>query len=69
MEKKKSLNNILSSILCCIVLTCYHLTLKVFTKKEWIYVCVLVAQLVKNPPAMLETPVGFLDWRDPLGKG
>ena len=28
-----------------------------------------VAQLVKNPPAMQETPVQFLDWEDPLEKG
>ena len=29
----------------------------------------LVAQLVKNPPAMQETPVGFLGWEDPLQNG
>ena len=29
----------------------------------------LVAQLVKNPPAMQETPVPFLGWEDPLEKG
>ena len=29
----------------------------------------LVAQLVKNPPAMQETPAGFLGWEDPLEKG
>ena len=28
----------------------------------------LVAQLVKNPPAMQETPVQFLGWEDPLEK-
>ena len=28
----------------------------------------LVAQLVKNPPAMQETPVRFLGWHDPLEK-
>ena len=28
----------------------------------------LVAQLVKNPPAMKETPVGFLGQEDPLEK-
>ena len=27
------------------------------------------AQLVKNPPAMHETPVQFLCWEDPLEKG
>ena len=29
----------------------------------------LVAQLVKNPPAMQETPVGFLGQENPLEKG
>ena len=29
----------------------------------------LVAQLVKNPPAMQETPVWSLGWDDPLEKG
>ena len=29
----------------------------------------LVAQLVKNPPAIQETPVRFLDREDPLEKG
>ena len=28
----------------------------------------LVARLVKNPPAMQETPVRFLGWEDPLEK-
>ena len=28
----------------------------------------LVAQLVKNPPAVQETPVQFLGWEDPLEK-
>ena len=29
----------------------------------------LVAQLVKNLPAMQETPVRLLGWEDPLEKG
>ena len=29
----------------------------------------LIAQLVKNPPAMQETLVRFLDWKDPLEEG
>ena len=29
----------------------------------------LVAQLVKNSPAMQETPVQLLGWEDPLEKG
>ena len=28
-----------------------------------------IAQLVKNPPAMQETPVRFLGWEGPLEKG
>jgi len=28
-----------------------------------------VTQLVKNPPAMQETPLGFPIWEDPLEKG
>ena len=28
-----------------------------------------IAQLVKNPPAMQETPVQSLGWEDPLEKG
>ena len=28
-----------------------------------------MAQLVKNPPTMQETPVQFLGWEDPLEKG
>ena len=29
----------------------------------------LIAQLVKNPPAMQETLVRFLGWKDPLEMG
>jgi len=29
----------------------------------------LMAQLVKNLPAMQETPIQFLGWEDPLEKG
>ena len=29
----------------------------------------LVAQLVKNLPAMQENPIRFLGWEDPLEKG
>ena len=34
--------------------------------QEW--ACSLIAQLVKNLPAMQETPVQFLGWEDPLEK-
>ena len=30
---------------------------------------ILVAQLVKNPPAIQETLIRFLGWEDPLEKG
>ena len=29
----------------------------------------LVAQTVKNPPAMWETPIQFLGWENPMEKG
>ena len=29
----------------------------------------LIAQLVKNLPAMQDTPILFLGWEDPLEKG
>ena len=37
-----------------------------FTSPFW---ASLIAQLVKNPPAMQETPVRFLGQEDPLEKG
>ena len=39
------------------------------TDYAWGRGCSLVAQLVKNPPAMLETRVRFLGQEDPTGKG
>ena len=35
----------------------------------WTDLASLIAQLVKNLPAMQETPVQFLGWEDPLEKG
>ena len=35
----------------------------------WYSQASLVAQLVKNPPAMQETQARSLDWEDPLEKG
>ena len=52
----------------------YSLVLIIFLK-VCIYRCTylkrasLIAQLVKNPPAMQETPVRFLGQEDPLEKG
>ena len=45
-----------------------------FTKLLWNEVWIiiwasLVAQMLKNLPAMQETQVGSLDWEDPLKKG
>ena len=34
-----------------------------------VFLASLVAQLVKNPPAMQETWVQFLGWEDPLEEG
>ena len=39
-----------------------------FTLGDIFMVNSLVAQLKKNPAAMQETPVRFLDWEDPLEK-
>ena len=42
---------------------------KYITSSMFLYIWAsLIAQLVKNPPAM-ETPVRFLGWEDPLEKG
>ena len=45
-------------------LTNFNLT--VVVNHEWAY---LVAQMVKNPPAMQETWVQSLGWEDPLEEG
>ena len=38
----------------------------VMNEELWAF---LIAQLVKKPPAMQETPVQFLCWEDPLEYG
>ena len=38
-------------------------------KKNYIYMAFPIAQLVKNPAAMQETPVCFMAQEDPLEKG
>ena len=45
-----------------------HISLYIHTHTHT-YGASLVAQLVKNPPAMQETLVRFLGWEDPLEKG
>ena len=44
-------------------------TLPIYMGVVRLYWVSLVAQLVKNLPAMQETPVRFLDREDPLEKG
>ena len=39
---------------------------KFYIGNSWAF---LIAQLVKNPPTMQETPVRFLNWKDPLEMG
>ena len=43
---------------------------RMWEKKESLYTvrASLIAQLVKNPPTVQETPVQFLGWEDPLKK-
>ena len=42
----------------------------IFGTNQSYYTCAsLIAQLVKNPPAMQETPVRFLGWEHLLEKG
>ena len=49
-------------------LRAWHVSLHVGTRQVAIWAS-LVAQLVKNPPAMRETWVRSLGWEDPLEKG
>ena len=49
--------------------TSTHSLLKISVIAEIMTGASLVAQLVKNPPAVQETPVRFLDQEDPLEKG
>ena len=46
---------------------------KIHWRRNWLptpgFLASLVAQLVKNPPAMWETWVQSLGWEDPLEKG
>ena len=51
----------MSLLICCLI----TLDIKGY-KIEW---ASLIAQLVKNPPALQETPVQFLGQEDPLEKG
>ena len=51
----------------CVYLFCFSkMEINIYSLKSW---ASLVAQLVKNPPAMQETPVRFLGWEDALAKG
>ena len=47
----------------CVYLFCFSkMEINIYSLKSW---ASLVAQLVKNPPAMQETLVGSLVWEDP----
>ena len=47
----------------------FKVSLVIKTGKLLFILASLVAQLVKNPPAMHETLVWFLSWENPLEKG
>ena len=47
----------------------FFLSVKTNRGVLWVSWASLLAQLVKNPPAMQETPVLFLGQEDPLEKG
>ena len=48
----------------------WHFMLKtLFVTESLVNRASLEAQLVKNPPAMQETPVQYPGWEDPLEKG
>ena len=56
--------------LCCDLMFNHgFLSLSVIERKLSYSGASLVAQVVKNPPAMQETPVQFLGWEDPLEEG
>ena len=46
-----------------------HMYMSITECLYWTPGASLIAQLVKNPPAMQETPVQFLGWEDLLEKG
>ena len=48
---------------------CLHTCPIIFEIYHYLLGAPLVAQLVKNPPAMWETQVRSLGWEDPLKKG
>ena len=57
-------------MLHCSLKTCHNLYEYEYVTTSYEYVWAsLIAQLVKNLPAMEETPVQFLGWEDPLEKG
>ena len=62
MTERLSNNNHKSICYCCLVTKLCPTLLQPHRAS-------LVAQLVKNPSAMQETPVQFLSWEGPLEKG
>ena len=59
-------NTCITSYKYCLQRIVYKLLKNHETKKVWDS---LIAQLVKNVPAMQETPIPFLGRKDPLEKG
>ena len=48
---------------------CFTFWISIFSKANDKQQASLIAHMVKNPPAMQETPVQFLGQEDPLEKG
>ena len=47
----------------------YFVLIKIFTDIKCVITNSLIAQSIKNPTAIQETPVQFLGWEDSLKKG
>ena len=72
----KSIDSLVLSFLYSPTLMSIHDYWKTIALNRWTFVgkvmslliCFLIAQLVKNLPAMQDTSVQFLGWEDPLEK-
>ena len=66
--------NLISGFLCLFYIQLVHLVLTIIVNlfgniaSSAYFMASLIAQLIKNPPAMQETLVRFLGWEDPLEK-
>ena len=66
LKKKKYDQLTRVGFFCCYVRTVFPVVAVANTYSIW---ASLIAQLVKNLPAMQDTPILFLGWEDPLEKG